>query len=85
MPRRLSLTLAFILFTALSIQSDAILRPNVALAQNKTIPAPEDVLGFRPGDDRKLASWTQIVEYFQNTFATPNILITQSFISKTIL
>lgn len=31
----------------------------------KTLPAPEDVLGFRPGDDRKLASWQQIVEYFK--------------------
>ena len=29
------------------------------------IPAPEDVLGFRPGDDRKLASWKSVVEYFQ--------------------
>ncbi len=29
------------------------------------MPAPEDVLGFRPGDDRKLASWSGIVEYFR--------------------
>jgi hypothetical protein len=29
------------------------------------VPAPEDVLGFRPGDDRKLASWAQTVEYFR--------------------
>jgi hypothetical protein len=29
------------------------------------IPAPEEVLGFVPGDDRKLASWDQIVHYFQ--------------------
>jgi len=28
------------------------------------IPAPEEVLGFVPGDDRKLASWNQVVEYF---------------------
>jgi murein tripeptide amidase MpaA len=28
-------------------------------------PAPEDVLGFRPGDDRKLASWSSVVEYFK--------------------
>ncbi|HZH34370.1 MAG TPA: M14 metallopeptidase family protein, partial [Pyrinomonadaceae bacterium] len=28
-------------------------------------PAPKDVLGFTPGDDRKLASWNQIVDYFQ--------------------
>ena len=29
------------------------------------IPAPEEVLGFVPGDDRKLASWNKIVEYFE--------------------
>lgn len=28
------------------------------------IPAPADVLGFVPGEDRKLASWNQILEYF---------------------
>ncbi|HUF05460.1 MAG TPA: M14 family zinc carboxypeptidase [Aridibacter sp.] len=31
----------------------------------QSIPAPKDVLGFTPGDDRKLASWAQIVEYFK--------------------
>jgi len=29
------------------------------------IPAPKAVLGFTPGDDRKLASWTQTIEYFK--------------------
>lgn len=29
------------------------------------IPAPKDVLGFTPGDDRKLASWAQTIEYFK--------------------
>jgi hypothetical protein len=29
------------------------------------LPAPKDVLGFTPGDDRKLASWTRIVDYFK--------------------
>jgi len=64
MHKRLLLILTAVLFVAFSIQSDAILRPRVALAQNR-IPAPEDVLGFRPGDDRKLASWAQVVTYFQ--------------------
>src|ERR1044071_7153642 len=36
----------------------------IATAQTK-IPAPADVLGFTPGEDRKLASWNQVVEYFQ--------------------
>ncbi|HVG31451.1 MAG TPA: M14 family zinc carboxypeptidase [Pyrinomonadaceae bacterium] len=30
-----------------------------------SVPAPEDVLGFRPGDDRKLASWAKVIEYFR--------------------
>ena len=29
------------------------------------IPAPADVLAFTPGEDRKLASWDQVVDYFQ--------------------
>ncbi|HEV7643421.1 MAG TPA: M14 family zinc carboxypeptidase [Pyrinomonadaceae bacterium] len=29
------------------------------------IPTPKDVLGFTPGDDRKLASWAQVVDYFK--------------------
>src|SRR5713101_3553377 len=73
MKRRLLLTLASLLFIALSIQSDAIVRRTVALAQGisdlKRIPAPADVLGFTPGDDRKLASWAKVVEYFQKLAA----------------
>src|SRR6476660_924643 len=50
----------------------ALLKANQAVfaAANPTsIPAPEDVLGFRPGDDRKLASWSKVVEYFQKLSA----------------
>ena len=36
--------------------------PRVTVSKN--IPAPEEMLGFRPGDDRKLASWSQVIEYF---------------------
>jgi hypothetical protein len=38
-------------------------------AQTSHVPAPEDVLGFRPGDDRKLASWAKVVEYFRKLAA----------------
>src|SRR5256714_93282 len=34
------------------------------------VPAPADVLGFTPGDDRKLASWSQTVEYFRRLAAS---------------
>src|SRR5712671_3598493 len=69
MHKRLPLTLAALLFITLSIQSDAIVRRTVAFAQTKTIPAPADVLGFTPGDDRKLASWAKVVEYFRKLAA----------------
>lgn len=29
------------------------------------VPAPRDVIGFTPGDDRKLAAWSQIADYFK--------------------
>ena len=35
-----------------------------AVAAQK-VPAPSDTLGFTPGDDKKLASWAQVVDYFQ--------------------
>ncbi|HEX8475355.1 MAG TPA: M14 family metallopeptidase [Pyrinomonadaceae bacterium] len=36
-----------------------------AMTTQASVPAPEDVIGFRPGDDRRLASWQSIVEYFR--------------------
>src|SRR5205809_852965 len=35
------------------------------MSMAQTIPAPKDVLGFTPGDDRKLASWAQVIDYFK--------------------
>ena len=34
-------------------------------ALGQTVPSPKDTLGFTPGDDRKLASWAQVVDYFK--------------------
>lgn len=34
-------------------------------ASGSPVPRPEEVLGFRPGDDRKLAAWAQVVQYFR--------------------
>jgi Zinc carboxypeptidase. len=38
---------------------------SLAVFAQAKIPAPADVLGFTPGDDRKLASWNQVLEYFR--------------------
>src|ERR1043165_5032746 len=45
-------------------------RPGVPESQR--IPTPKDVIGFTPGDDRKLASWAQIVEYFKRLDQSSN-------------
>ena len=34
-------------------------------AMAQTVPAPKDVLGWTPGEDRKLASWAEVVDYFK--------------------
>jgi hypothetical protein len=36
------------------------------------VSSPRDVLGFDPGDDRKLADWSQIVEYFKRLGSASN-------------
>src|SRR5262249_22793237 len=48
------------------------------------IPEPRDVIGFRPGDDRKLASWAQIVDYFKHLEQTSDRLKFQE-LGKTTL
>src|SRR6266850_7873069 len=60
-------TLALLLLF-LSLVSLFLEKPNPAqtiVAAQSKIPAPENVLGFRPGDDRKLASWAKVIEYFE--------------------
>jgi len=37
----------------------------LALGAAAQVPQPKDILGFTPGDDRKLASWAQTLEYFK--------------------
>jgi len=40
------------------------------------VPTPESVLGFRVGEDRKLADWTQIVGYFKKlSAASPRVRV----------
>jgi hypothetical protein len=67
--RRAFLISLAILLATLSLESRQSSFSNAARVQSR-IPAPEEVLGFRPGDDRKLASWAKVVEYFQKLAAT---------------
>ncbi len=74
----LALAFSFIPHTALSAaaqtnnrrggrRASPITRPaaETAATPARAVPAPKDVIGFEPGEDRKLASWASIVSYFR--------------------
>mgnify|MGYP000906227771 CR=1 FL=1 len=55
-----------------------------SLAAFAQIPAPKDVLGFTPGDDRKLASWAQVVDYFKKLDAASDRMTFQEIGKSTM-
>jgi zinc carboxypeptidase len=55
--------LAFYLSFFLTASTTPAQRRPADLAAN-TIPSPRSVLGFNPGDDRTIADWKQITDYF---------------------
>lgn len=64
--RILILIFSIAAFRAAQIQVYAALPgPQTSAPKVKGVVAPRDVIGFTPGDDRKLASWTQMTEYFR--------------------
>src|SRR5829696_1918020 len=55
----------FKLLTSASLRLCGLMLLMATAVAAQTVPAPKDVLGFTPGDDRKLASWAQTLEYFK--------------------
>ncbi len=73
MPKR-AFALIFVLalvYPTLAIAQTRVVRP-AASPKAVGVPAPEEVLGFRPGEDRKLASWNQVLSYFEKLAAASN-------------
>src|SRR5918994_4891270 len=57
----LTVSISLPLFPFGSTQAE---RPTRNVSVVAAIPSPRDILGFTPGDDRKLASWNQVLTYF---------------------
>jgi len=55
----------FVLLVAASLAFTAAAFLTPPLPAATTVPAPESVLGFVPGEDRKLATWGQVLEYLK--------------------
>jgi zinc carboxypeptidase len=60
----LSISLPFLSLELATAQRQAETRSAAAAAGPNSIPSPREILGFTPGDDRKLASWNQVLTYF---------------------
>ncbi len=73
MIRRLSSIFFLLLF--LSITS---------AGQSTTIPSPKSVLGFTPGDDRTIAGWSQITDYFERLDRASDRVLVQTLGQSTL-
>jgi len=49
-----------------------------------SVPSPESILGFRPGDDRKLASWADVLDVFRKLDAASDRMMFEE-LGKTTL
>src|SRR5574338_26005 len=56
---------------------------SAATAQKK-IPTPAEALGFVPGEDRKLASWDQVVDYFRQLDAASDRVVFETLGNTTM-
>ena len=52
--------------------------------QSATIPSPKSVLGFTPGDDRTIAGWSQITDYFERLDRASDRVVVQTLGQSTL-
>src|SRR5690348_12705899 len=53
-------------------------------AQPAGIPSPKSVLGFTPGDDRTVAGWSQITDYFERLDRASDRVLVQTLGQSTL-
>src|ERR1051325_5315492 len=73
--------LALIVLLAASAQTSLAQKP---ANQQSTIPSPKSVLGFTPGDDRTVAGWSQITDYFERLDRASDRVLVQNLGQSTL-
>ncbi len=53
-------------------------------SQSAAIPSPKSVLGFTPGDDRTIADWSQITNYFERLDRASDRVLVQTLGQSTL-
>src|SRR6185436_8878166 len=61
---RLAIGLSALLFATVILPAQAYAQTPASRVSAVRIPSPKSVLGFSPGDDRTIADWSQITNYF---------------------
>lgn len=56
----------------------------VATTSRAQIPSPKSVLGFTPGDDRTVAGWSQITDYFERLDRASDRVLVQTLGQSTL-
>jgi hypothetical protein len=82
---RNTLSLCFLVFSLCCFlcSSASAQRPERGVAIG-ALPSPQSVLGFTPGDDRKLADWSQITNYFSRLDQSSNRVLVQTIGDSTL-
>jgi hypothetical protein len=79
--RSVILCLTLTLYLAFSSGPSFAQRP---APQTQAIPSPKSVLGFTPGDDRTIAGWSQITDYFERLDRASDRVLVQTLGHSTL-
>ncbi|MEW6128099.1 MAG: M14 metallopeptidase family protein [Acidobacteriota bacterium] len=63
--KKLCFFLTILFFAGIATNLSAQAQTKSTTASKIVVPAPREVIGFTPGEDYKLASWAQFVDYFK--------------------
>ena len=76
--------LACLLFPAAAAEALFAQRPSSSVSRAAVIPSPQSLLGFTPGDDRKIADWNQITDYFNRLDRASDRVLVQTIGQSTL-
>jgi hypothetical protein len=81
----LALRIAAFAFLVLTFDGSAVFgQQHSRSASSGTIPSPKSVLGFAPGDDRTIADWGQITDYFARLDKASDRVLVQTIGASTL-
>jgi hypothetical protein len=76
--------LACLLFRATVAEPLFAQRPSSRVSKAAVIPSPQSLLGFTPGDDRTIADWNQITDYFNRLDRASDRVLVQTLGQSTL-